>query len=225
MKENKSIEGIIGKSKNIEDVFSLEAVKSQKQYDKVLSGIEKDLALSYGDDGNMMLFLKKIFGGENLITKEDIMRMDAELQSKAIDEVKKGVKGAEEKLEKMKNSNLWRYDIRSGDYVNPDAFDIDNNYENGIKLIGTINGQKVYIYASKVFGRKNENTPEYQYFGELNEKEILPEDAEKIFNMYNDIASERTKVVVNSYKIMQKIVEDTKVRSKVPELEQVLPKE
>lgn len=188
---------------NMEKIFTPEEIKSQTRYEKGISKIEKDMVYPMNNDlfpiSNLVTFIQRKFGKEGIVTKEDIMRIDAELQSKAMDDINVGKEGSKEKLEKIKNSDIWTYNNfgRGGPRTNIAL----EEQTPEVRLEGLINKENIYIgYTKNLFANKQEliDRPELSsFYGYKNDKEISTEDAEKIWKEYEPIARERTKAVLD----------------------------
>ena len=119
------------------------------------------------------------------ITKEDVIRIDAELEQKARNLAEKaGADSDEQKyLEKMQNSDLV---LSKASFRNP-GWHIDI-------IKGKINGQDVRV-ENAYFFVYNEPRERNEYKGTLNGEKLPEDDAKRIFAEYGPIALDRTTAI------------------------------
>jgi len=86
-------------------------------------------------------------------------------------------------------------------------------HEDYHKIEGVINGQKVFIEKVAIYRTAIEAPGDnwnYSFHGNINGEEILPEDAERIFVEYENVAIDRSNI--STFREMQKAEEEEKIR-------------
>lgn len=178
--------------------FGAEIKASQKEYDKST----KELVKQYGGS-----FFHRLLGA-GLITKEEIVKMDADMENEALDKVKANPDDAtaKEYLNKLQNSNLIM-----DTFLNETGslFDTPRKYSDiRTKLEGSINGKNTFILKSEIT-KDNES-----YSGHVDDNKLNQEEAKSIFENYFPIAKERTLkiqeiVKENDFKMEREVMGET----------------
>ncbi len=162
--------------------FNPEQINSQKNYEKRVEGIInpslKEKVIDFLRTVEISSFKNKD------ITKEDIIKIDAELELEARKASEgKGAESEEQKyFEKMKNSDLA---FKKEEY--------GYGWEDNI-IKGEINGQDVDIHYN--YQDINDKKFKETYNGFLNKKQLLPVDAKRIFDEYSEIAEKRMGAII-----------------------------
>lgn len=134
------------------------------------------------------------------ITKEDIIRIDAELELAAtkLAEGKELNSPEKQYLDKIKNSDLFFTQNFSPDRSGSYAWTNDS-------IKGDIKGEEVEVTEQYLMrantqhpdGREKYEEGKETYSGLLNKKKLSEEDAKKIFDEYNQIAKDRINAINN----------------------------
>ncbi len=160
----------------INNPFPAEIQASQKEYNKNIDSLVKE----YGGS-----FFRRLLGA-GLITKEEIVKMDAEIENETIDRsnASPNDENIKEYLNKLRNSN-----VILNSYVNePNSI---LNYpkpysEIRDRIDGTVDGKEILVIKSEI------TKGDARYFGTLDNTELKSEEAKKLFDDYYDIAKDRT---------------------------------
>jgi len=171
--------------------FTLEEFKPRKDYEKGVENITnpslKERALRFFKTGESSAFKDKG------LTKEDIISIDADLESKARRVAEgKEIGGKEQRyLDKLKNSDLIFDRMVSGGGKSIYPWHTDT-------IEGKINGQDVKVQNRYFLGTNELHTggdgktkEEESYEGSLNNKKLLKKDVKIIFDEYGQIAKNR----------------------------------
>jgi len=165
--------------------------ESQKQYDNTA----KKQAIEMQASRSFELFGKVLGFGSSF--KEDIVRIDAEMEKEAREKFEKNPEAVEkEYLDKLKNSSLVVEAISEGGVSiddltdRPEYIKKDPRYQPvEYALDGVINGKKVSLHVDV-----SENT----YKGSIDGQELPQNQAKKIFDDYLEVAKERTGKIIQA---------------------------
>jgi len=181
----------------------LDQTKSRKDYEKRVEeareitdpSLKEKVSNAVFDTLEILLPLDLTEFKKSGLTKDDITRIDAELESDARKAAEgKGLDSEERKyLDKVKNSDLvFEETPKMNGYYRDAGYcrDAVEPYLYIESIKGKINGQDVDV-KNKVA----KNIEEEEYEGSLNGEELFEEDAKKIFDEYGPIAEKRMNAI------------------------------
>lgn len=198
--------------------INLDKIKARESYEKRTEGIANPSLI----ERLSRCFKKAEFSElkKKGITKEDIIKLDAELEFGARKAAEgKGLDSKEQKyLDKMANSSL----SFSQEFGSMDDF---GNFVKRYIIKGEINGQGVEVVESAHYQSKD-RSKEGSYEGLLNGKKLIAEDAKKIFEEYSPIARERMMAISKLIEAKQKAISEMKRRADTEDsLKEIFPVE
>lgn len=177
------------------------------------------------------------FFNTGLISKEDIIRVDAQMESEQMDKIaaeKKRLEQSssqdrtelekmEKRLERLSKSDLIQIMSQDTKDMGGDELTRITKTTNYETLKGKINGQEFFYEKQQlapgksVFGKDIDTTPTITAY--LNDRELPASEAEKIYTDYSDIAKERTERIEKMVKEKKEQKDSKSVKedlSKVP---------